>query len=771
MNTTRSTSKPRVVARLNATQLKRDTLHAHVDPNSHLLVPPGLQPYPLTRGADQMVDSITRLCHSEGPWNPHQMRSSNVDIVQNVSSYSNEDFSQYRQGIRSDIDNGSDSGYQTQPAHSVIGNEPGHGGQELPMDFMLQTGNMNIDVVQETSHSMVRMVSDQRSLSQQSSRSGRYGQRYPCTAPDCTMVSRCASEHRRHMLKHEKTFICYERDCKRAGKGFSTVNDLDRHRKSVHKIGIENSRSYQCASTGCSNRTKIWPRLDNFKQHLERMHKSEDPMDLIKRSELHGQEKFSGLQSRPVDTALLAGIGDPNSLSPNSSQVFSYQPSESFHVGSFSSASQDSPIPASVDGAFSQVGVSASIPSDSTLSSGDRPMLSLHNQSTTAQKRRRLTKALPPDTSQAAHSSRHIPQTAPLKLSTGPQTKSEQQQQVLEKLSKVVHTLGYQQEQDNSHRNASAVFSDDEWVKVSKVLAGLLKERPKSTRLRGRSIQGFGSNMQQCDFENCAFLGRPCDLKKHSKRHQKPYGCTYPKCHKRFGAKSDWKRHENSQHYQLEAFRCDLLNNADRKCGYHCCRSIQLQTHLAEKHEVTSVGQLQTIVKRCKIGKNCQGQYWCGFCGEIKVLESTRNDAWDERFNHIAFHFEKEKRSIDDWLCVEEDRTKSELRKEVDRNDFADATVLSVDADLNDDNEPVEDWSLEVEETTQDCSATRNTITDQQHPQPSTEKSQPILVRFCVSVTEARSGLANSSVSMRRWPCPLLAPRPLFRLELLTQIL
>lgn len=84
------------------------------------------------------------------------------------------------------------------------------------------------------------------------------------------------------MLKHEKIFICTERDCKRNRKGFSTVNDLDRHKKSVHKIGIESSRSYQCASAGCANRTKIWPRLDNFKQHLERMHKDENPIDLIK---------------------------------------------------------------------------------------------------------------------------------------------------------------------------------------------------------------------------------------------------------------------------------------------------------------------------------------------------------------------------------------------------------------------------------------------------------------------------------------------------------
>jgi hypothetical protein len=85
------------------------------------------------------------------------------------------------------------------------------------------------------------------------------------------------------MLRHEKNFICEESDCKRAGKGFSTINDLDRHKKSVHKIGITNSKSYLCASSSCTNKGKIWPRLDNFKQHVERMHKEEDPLELIKR--------------------------------------------------------------------------------------------------------------------------------------------------------------------------------------------------------------------------------------------------------------------------------------------------------------------------------------------------------------------------------------------------------------------------------------------------------------------------------------------------------
>jgi hypothetical protein len=76
------------------------------------------------------------------------------------------------------------------------------------------------------------------------------------------------------MLRHDKPFRCDVPNCNRAD-GFTTSNDLDRHKKSIHKIG--------CASEKCKTKTKVWPRLDNFKQHIERIHKDEDEEDLIKR--------------------------------------------------------------------------------------------------------------------------------------------------------------------------------------------------------------------------------------------------------------------------------------------------------------------------------------------------------------------------------------------------------------------------------------------------------------------------------------------------------
>jgi len=92
------------------------------------------------------------------------------------------------------------------------------------------------------------------------------------------------------MLKHNKPHKCDVPGCHRL-QGFTTINDLNRHKKSVHKIGVTCiSRAFKCASEGCKSDAKIWPRLDNFKQHVLRMHKDADVDDLVTRSEVKSGE-------------------------------------------------------------------------------------------------------------------------------------------------------------------------------------------------------------------------------------------------------------------------------------------------------------------------------------------------------------------------------------------------------------------------------------------------------------------------------------------------
>lgn len=45
----------------------------------------------------------------------------------------------------------------------------------------------------------------------------------------------------------------------------------------------DTAKVYICASVNCVEHGKAWPRYDNFKQHVERMHKMEDMQTLLEK--------------------------------------------------------------------------------------------------------------------------------------------------------------------------------------------------------------------------------------------------------------------------------------------------------------------------------------------------------------------------------------------------------------------------------------------------------------------------------------------------------
>ena len=102
-------------------------------------------------------------------------------------------------------------------------------------------------------------------------------------------------DNRKHTLRHEKPYYCVFSGCERKTNGFTTINDLDRHKKSRHRIMPPGSKLYKCASESCLEKSKEWPRLDNFRQHCDRMHKDEDTQSLIERSVSRPRlERFRG---------------------------------------------------------------------------------------------------------------------------------------------------------------------------------------------------------------------------------------------------------------------------------------------------------------------------------------------------------------------------------------------------------------------------------------------------------------------------------------------
>jgi hypothetical protein len=184
-----------------------------------------------------------------------------------------------------------------------------------------------------------------------------------------------------------------------------------------------------------------------------------------------------------------------------------------------------------------------------------------------------------------------------------------------------------------------------------------------------------------CQEKGCAKkFKRPCELKcvslyadyplliltesrKHMKRHEKPYACTHADCDKRFGSKNDWKRHENSQHIQLEFWKCaETVRDCSASpvavvCNHICHRRETFKNHLEKDHGITDQKTIEERCTDCRNGRNFESRFWCGFCKKTIGFGKNGGLACSARFDHIDSHFTgKEgftKVDIKDWKSIE----------------------------------------------------------------------------------------------------------------------
>jgi hypothetical protein len=195
---------------------------------------------------------------------------------------------------------------------------------------------------------------------------------------------------------------------------------------------------------------------------------------------------------------------------------------------------------------------------------------------------------------------------------------------------------------------------------------------PRRHQLDSRPPKTFGEN----DGERCPIcqkrLPRNCELNKHMKRHTRPYGCTFPRCKKRFGSKNDWKRHENSQHFQQETYRCRVKKTIDdSECAQVFYCKDMFKSHLQNAHKYNE-DECNEESRERHIGRNGQGRFWCGFCKDVIKLSRRGIEAWDERFQHIGEHFNRDQYQIKDWLCLESNKPKGQQVRELNRDIFDD---------------------------------------------------------------------------------------------------
>ena len=226
-----------------------------------------------------------------------------------------------------------------------------------------------------------------------------------------------------------------------------------------------------------------------------------------------------------------------------------------------------------------------------------------------------------------------------------------------------------------------------EVLKTLQQLGYTLQKDPShspKTQNPGSAASNKSDNLVTC--QTCKrFTGRPCELKyispnviascltrsrKHMKRHSRPYGCTFLTCRKTFGSKNDWKRHENSQHFHLETWRCDEEKVGGDACAKVCYRRQSFQDHLKKDHDVLDAEVLKSKVDACRIGRNCQARFWCGFCIKLVDLTNKGVEAWTERFDHIDDHFMGRHglamQSIRDWIPVDGGKPRGEVDSPMD---------------------------------------------------------------------------------------------------------
>ncbi|KAI5926989.1 hypothetical protein F4810DRAFT_699268 [Camillea tinctor] len=520
----------------------------------------------------------------------------------------------------------------------------------------------------------------------------------------CRKELRTESERKKHQQRHTKPHKCPIEDCARHKEGFSTTNDLDRHIRSVHPSEKASGNRYQCNIGMCKSKSKVWPRADNFKAHLKRVHREEPSDDSLQSADsdpsppegpstIPGEESHSELS--PYGTFPTEQSGYPSALwvcSQSSNFGLSHEPdmtnqpdrAQMEEASTFPAQSGDSSL-LHMSNTNSELMVNEK--SDNEFQNTHTELKARHVLS-----RRDQTGAI--DSGQLKqqvmiHFSGNPTDVAkPTPQSHIRTNKSREPERCLSSPSTNIYSMkekyGHQFEPNFKHsdirresesrkgtRTTSIAVDITDQSGLRKLLEtlqdrGVLEELgykreeiPRDGEASRESTSGSSRDHTHICTRCHKTFPRKCELKKHEKRHQKPYGCTFQGCNKRFGSKNDWKRHENSQHFMLELWRCDekQKENPPATCGKNFRRKEGFKHHLENHHQIKVPEIVEEKLETCRLGRNCETRFWCGFCEATVEIKEKGIKAWTERFNHIDDHFsgrnDQEQREIGEWKNVD----------------------------------------------------------------------------------------------------------------------
>ncbi|EKD20902.1 C2H2 type zinc finger domain protein [Drepanopeziza brunnea f. sp. 'multigermtubi' MB_m1] len=527
--------------------------------------------------------------------------------------------------------------------------------------------------------------------------------------PTCDKFVKTNSELKKHDLRHRRPFICSVPGCARKD-GFSTTNDLDRHIKSKHPSNIQENASnkrFRCRVPGCKSKEKTWPRLDNFRSHLKRVHgnclrSGGEFDDMVRRAEffersgLHSDQEVIAEQHQlseivqppqpvmqesfarrtraewnhpcPEITNRFQDLIAPGGLQfnafENQSMVLQHKVAQSKEPQSATfEPSKALPVLDQLPESRTTLTSLVLTPSHNINSSLKDPSQVSPPSTTTLATQAPVTDAKLTDVIQRALAGAKISDPATSARAAEHERSSlhsgkSYSRDAWTASSHTVTTYGG----EPGHISADTPFlypihEDEAQKKAGKVLEiirdqgfTVAKDPIHAPEVRNRGSAASNKIGSQVTCKQCGkFKGRPCELRKHLKRHSRPYGCTFATCSKRFGSKNDWKRHETSQH-RLEAWRCDLavpffLNSS---CSQVFYRRLIFLEHLKKHHALSKAEDFKNKIKTCRM------PFWCGFCVKLVGFHQTGLEPWAERSDHIEDHFMGRKgceaREIHDWV-------------------------------------------------------------------------------------------------------------------------
>ncbi|KAH3200109.1 hypothetical protein KXW44_009296 [Aspergillus fumigatus] len=540
-----------------------------------------------------------------------------------------------------------------------------------------------------------------------------------CDYPECNWKGKCPSDKRKHEARHQKLYKCDQPNCSRK-QGFGTINDLARHKKCVHKQEPERGPKilYLCFGRNCPRRQKRWPRLDNFRQHLLRMHGDEDADELLKRSHewYNSIKQASELTFAAVDPVFKKTQSPERQL-----------PTEQDCV--MEDLDQTPCIPAV---AFESL-IGARSPEN------EYRILNPIKDTTEQERYQELADATlmaPSNTVQlpgygTPNLDSALDQTPPIAHQDSKKN-DYVEKFIVDAATNMINALT--RIMNSNHRRHSQPAKDiDDPTSPStelcspkkKILQRILtaaldclSEKPQRSGDRTPKVPERDPDKK--DWIQCGVCAKRtrlrCEMKKHQKRHDRPYGCTFPKCSKTFGSKADWKRHENSQHYHIQSWYCTLCDptKGKRYARWYYRQEVFVQ-HLKTHHHVDNEGARVAVANNL-VGENGQSRFWCGFCREIIPLHSQGREAWNERFDHIDFeHFRRGQR-IEDWVhcCHSSDDQECEESKGRNMASGSDESPFATDGHSENENDSCSDCSsdtvLEDDGVTLDLETSRQMV-------------------------------------------------------------